>query len=266
MTDGAVRPPGTVPGAPGALHPGTASLPPHPPLSRYYRSETQRRQRLGSWFDRAAADYDWINLAMSAGFGSRYRRQALLRAGLAPGMSLLDAGAGTGTVAAAGQSIVGGGGRVVALDPSLGMLGRAPARGVARRVGGIAEALPFAAARFDRLSMGFALRHVADLRATFAEYRRVLAPGGVLLLLEITPPASAFAHRLLALYLGRVVPLLAGFGRGGSVTRELMEYYWDTIDRCVPPAVILAALADAGFARCDRHVVLGIFSEYRAWR
>ena len=53
-----------------------------------------------------------------------------------------------------------------------------------------AEALPFPDGRFEFLSMGYALRHVADLRSTFQEYHRVLAPGGRLLILEITPPRS----------------------------------------------------------------------------
>ena len=251
---------------PVAGPPSPPSLPPHPPLRRYYDSESERRARLSAWFDEAAADYDWINRAMSLGSGDLYRRQALLRIGLAPGMSLLDCGAGTGAVAAAAQQIVGARGSVVALDPSLGMLGRAAARGLRRRVRGVAEALPFPAGRFDRLSMGFALRHVADLRSTFAEYRRVLKPGGALLLLEITPPASAFGHRLLGFYLGRVVPLVARLGRSRHGARELWEYYWDTVEQCVPPEVILAALADAGFARRERGVEMGVFSEYRAWR
>ncbi|HEV8240062.1 MAG TPA: class I SAM-dependent methyltransferase [Thermoanaerobaculia bacterium] len=243
-----------------------ASLPPHPPLRRYYRDESERRARVGAWFDEAAADYDWINRAMSFGSGNLYRRQALLRIGLAPGMSLLDCGAGTGAVTAAAQAIVGSSGSVVALDPSIGMLSRAGGRGVRRRVRGVAEALPFPDGRFDRLSMGFALRHVADLRATFAEYRRVLAPGGALLLLEITPPASALGHRLLGFYLGRVVPVVAQLGHSGRTARELWEYYWETIEQCVPPAMILDALAGAGFTRCERAVELGVFSEYRAWR
>lgn len=246
---------------------GTLSaLPPHPTLHRYYETEAERRQRVAAWFDVAAADYDWINRAMSMGSGDRYRRVALLRAGLLPGMRLLDAGSGTGAVAAAAQAIVGAGGRVVALDPSLGMIGRAAGRGVKRRVRGIAESLPFATGSFDRLSMGYALRHVADLRATFSEYRRVLAEGGVLVLLEITRPKSALARRFLALYLGRLVPWLARLGRAGRSARELWEYYWDTIDNCVEPAVILQALSDAGFVRVERHVELGIFSEYRARR
>jgi demethylmenaquinone methyltransferase/2-methoxy-6-polyprenyl-1,4-benzoquinol methylase len=239
-------------------------LPPHPPLDRYYRDERERRRRVAAWFDEAATDYDWINAAMSFGSGVWYRREALVRAGLAAGMSLLDVGSGTGVVAAQAQSLVGPGGTVVALDPSLGMLGHARERGVVRRVRGVAETLPFPTASFQMLSMGYALRHVADLRAAFAEYRRVLAPGGTLLLLEITRPAGRLRHAAVGLYLGWLVPFVARFGRGGRASRELMRYYWDTVDRCVPPETILAALREVGFAAPTRHVEMGIFSEYRA--
>src|SRR5262245_6685834 len=248
------------------IDPSAAPLPPHPPLLRYYHSEEQRRRQVDTWFDEAASDYDWINQAMSFGSGHRYRREALLRAGLAEGMSLLDAGSGTGGVAAQAQRIVGGHGLVVALEPSLGMLGQAAGHGVRRRARGFAESLPFSGERFDVLSMGYALRHVADLRTTFQEYLRVLKPGGKLLLLEITPPASRLSHALLKLYLGRLVPLVARFGHGGRASRELMEYYWETIEHCVPPAVILAALAGAGFRHAQRHVEMRIFSEYTAVR
>ncbi len=245
---------------------GPAPLRPHPPLERYYRSEEERRSRVDSLFNQAASDYDWINQALSFGSGAWYRRQALLRAGLQPGMRVLDTGSGTGVVAAQAQKIVGSGGRVVALDPSLGMLSHAAKRGVRRRVRAVAETLPFPDGRFDLLSMGYALRHVVDLRATFQEYRRVLRPGGRLLLLEITPPPSRLAHSLLGFYMGRIAPFMARFGRGGKSSREMMEYYWDTIETCVPPATILQALAEAGFANPERYVEHGIFSEYTATR
>lgn len=245
---------------------GAAPIRPHPPLERYYRNEEERRSRIGAMFDEAASDYDWINLALSLGSGVWYRKQALLRAGLKPGMRVLDTGSGTGVVAAQAQGIVGTGGQVVALDPSLGMLSHAAKRGVRRRVRAVAEALPFPDERFDLLSMGYALRHVVDLRATFREYRRVLKPGGKVLLLEITPPSSHLAHALLKLYMGRIAPFMARFGRGGKSSREMMEYYWDTTESCVPPATILQALAEAGFSTPERHVENGILSEYMAVR
>lgn len=250
------------PAAAGAVSP-TELLPPHPPLRRYYSGEAEHRRRIDGWFDGAAADYDWITQVMSFGFGHWYRRRVLLRAGLGRGMSVLDLGCGTGVLAAHAQRLVGAAGRVAALDPSLGMLRQATRRGVRLPLRGLAETLPFPAERFDLLSMGYALRHVADLRATFGEFRRVLRPGGKLLLLEITPPSSRAAFRLVKLYLAGVVPLLARL-RGGRGAQVLMEYYWETIERCVPPAVILAALAEAGFVDATRRVEQGVLSEYSA--
>jgi len=109
--------------------------------------------------------------------------------------------------------------------------------------------------------MGYALRHVADLTATFSEYRRVLRPGGRVLVLEITRPNSRLGLALTRFYLGRVVPALA-FAGGGS-SRELFRYYWETIEHCVPPAVIVEALAAAGFSGAGRDVELALFSSYR---
>ena len=103
-------------------------------------------------------------------------------------MSLLDIACGTGVLAAHAQSIVGVRGFVVGLDPSPGMLREARGRGVLKLVRGVAESLPLESERFDLLSMGYALRHVSDLRATFGEYRRVLRPGGKVLILEISRP------------------------------------------------------------------------------
>jgi demethylmenaquinone methyltransferase/2-methoxy-6-polyprenyl-1,4-benzoquinol methylase len=249
----------------GAAHPVAEALPPHPPLRRYYSGESEHRQRIDDLFNRAAADYDWITQAMSFGIGHWYRKRVLLRAGLGNGMSVLDLGCGTGVLAAHSQAIVGEEGRVAALDPSLGMLRQATARGVHLRVSALAEALPFATGNFDLLAMGYALRHVADLRATFREFRRVLREGGKLLLLEITPPRRRIAFRLVKLYLGGVVPWLARL-RGGPGAQVLMEYYWDTVERCVQPAVILNALGEAGFVQVARRVEKGVLSEYSAVR
>ena len=241
-------------------------LRPHPLLTQYYADEESRRRQVLSWFDESAADYDWLTQALSFGSGSRYRRQALLRAGLAPGMRALDVACGTGAVTTAVQKIVGPAGGALGLDPSTGMLLQARRHAVRRLVRGVAEALPFPDARFDFLSMGYALRHVADLRKTFQEYHRVLAPGGKLLILEITPPRARLPFFLLQLYLGRIIPLVARLGRGGRTSRDLMRYYWETIEQCVAPPVILAALAEAGFAQVERHVEMSIFSEYLAVR
>jgi demethylmenaquinone methyltransferase/2-methoxy-6-polyprenyl-1,4-benzoquinol methylase len=243
-----------------------AGVAPHPPLEKYYRGEPQRRGFVTGLFDRTAPHYDWINRIMSLGSGVRYRRDALRRAGLAPGtIRVLDVAIGTGLVARAARDILGDSGRVTGVDLSMGMLTEAQKQLPIALVQGVAERLPVADACTDFVTMGYALRHVADLESTFREYLRVLKPGGTLLILELTrPDADSAAYRMTRFYLHTVVPLMARLGPGGAESRTLMEYFWDTVDQCVPPATILEAIAGSGFTAPRQGVVHRIFSEYVA--
>jgi demethylmenaquinone methyltransferase / 2-methoxy-6-polyprenyl-1,4-benzoquinol methylase len=239
---------------------------PHPPLTAYYGEESARRLWVRDIFNRTAGDYDRVESAMSVGSGARYRRQALLRAGLSAGMQVLDVGTGTGLVAKQALRIVGESGSVTGVDPGIGMLaaGELPAR--IRAVAALGERLPLASAQFDFLSMGYALRHVSDIAAVFAEFHRVLKPGARLCVLEITRPEGRVAAAVLKCYMRTLVPLLARILTRHADTATLMRYYWDTIETCLPPSAIIAGLQAAGFERVERHVPFGIFSEYRAQR
>jgi len=236
---------------------------PHPPLPEYYAGPDERRRWLRDLFSRTAADYDRIERAMAFGSGPWYRRRALLEAGLKPGMAVVDVGVGTGLVATQAARIVGDPHLVTGVDPSPGMVAAARVPAGVRLVEGSAERLPLPDATADFLSMGFALRHVDDLGATFAEFHRVLRPGGRVCILEITRPRSALARGLLRAYLRGVVPWLAGRIAHHRDTPELMRYYWDTIEACVPPATVLERLGAAGFTAVERSVDLGIFSAFR---
>ncbi len=245
-------------------------LPPHLPLERYYPASEgahdARRRFVTDLFDRTAPHYDWLNRVMSFGSGLRYREHAVARSGLSRGMKLLDVAVGTGLTSRAALNATDGTASVIGIDASAGMLQEARDLGIAL-VRGVAEQLPFAARSFDFLTMGYALRHVDDLATTFQEFRRVLRPGGRLLILELTRPAgSHLRYSLMRLYLKHVVPRLAQIGPGGSEARKLMEYYWDTINACVPPAIIIDALRAAGFQDVDHRLDAGVFSEYVAKR
>lgn len=237
-------------------------LPPHPTLERYYGTDAERPAVVRDLFDEGAPYYEWICRVMSLGTGDGYRRQALRNAGLAPGMRILDIATGTGPVLRAAVEITGNAGFAVGLDPSSGMLRQCRTRCAAPVLQGRGERLPFGDASFDLLSMGYGLRHVPDLRELFAEYRRVLKPGGRLLVLEITQPRSAFGRWLNRFYLRTLVPGVARLGTGTPAASRMMDYFWDTIETCVPPDVILNVLQEAGFARAQRSVSGGVFSEY----
>src|SRR5690606_17879129 len=133
-----------------------------------------------------------------------------------------------------------------------------------KRVPGSAESIPFPDNSFDFLSMGYALRHISDLALAFSEFRRVLRPGGRLCLLEITCPQKPLPKMLLKAYVRGVVPAVALVASRSRDTALLWRYYWDTVEACAPPADIMHTLQNAGFAAVDRHVELGMFSEYRA--
>lgn len=237
---------------------------PHTPLTEYYRHEDERRGWVNRMFDSTAADYNRIETILGLGTGSWYRRQALQRAGLAHGMQAVDVGVGTGLVARQAAVLVGDPARVTGVDPSAGMLRNAKVPEGVRLVQGSAERIPFPDNSFDFLSMGYALRHISDLSVAFAEFHRVLKPGGRLCILEITCPEKKIQKMLLKGYLRGVVPLLAGLATRNGDTSVLWRYYWDTIEACAAPQSVMHTLQDAGFTGVARHVELGIFSEYQA--
>lgn len=239
---------------------------PHAPLGAYYPSASHRREFVSNLFDATAADYDRIVRAMSFGSGTWYRGQALRQAGLAEGMRVLDLACGTGPVTGEVLKIAGPDGLVIGLDASFNMLVETRRRVGVPVVAARVEHLPVPDRSFDFLTMGYALRHVDDLVATFAEYLRVLKPGGRVLILEMTRPGSRVARALAKLYLYRVVPLLSGLFSRSPNARTLMRYYWDTIEHCVPPETILAAMTEAGLRRVDRRCLWGMLSEYTGER
>lgn len=236
--------------------------PPLPVLPDYWSRSEDRQQVVNDLFDRSATHYNWICAAMSFGSGQHYRRDALTRAGVQPGAAILDVGTGTGLVAQEAAKLLKGAGIVVGVDPSEGMLRAGRDRVPVPFVQGFGERLPFASGAFDFVIMGNALRHVPDLEDAFREYFRVLKPGGRVLLLEVTRPASRLGFGLARCYFGSIVPIVARLG--GVDAAKLMRFYWDTIAQAVAAPAVLASLEAAGFGRADKHVLHGIFTEYTA--
>ena len=230
-------------------------------LPQYWSDEATRRRYLDSLFDETAGDYDFVESLLGFGSGPWHRRTALRRAGLRPGMRVLDIATGTGLLAREALAIVGSGGSVIGLDPSAGMLARAGSLDIPL-IRALGERLPCGDGSFDFVSMGFALRHVADLDKLFSEVRRVLKPGGRACILEISYPRNPWVKVPLRVFMTGVVPGVARlWGRHGHA-KQLMKFYWDTIEACVPPEAVLAALQAAGLLRTRRYVSLGMFSDY----
>jgi len=235
---------------------------PHPTLTSRYDKPEGKPEFVSRLFDAGAKHYDAV---VDWGFlrsGSFYRRWAQQRHGLRPGMRLLDVACGTGLMATAAARILGGAEAITCVDPSEGMLQVARGKLNATFVHGHAEALPFPDASFDFLTLGYALRHVMDLETAFREFRRVLRPGGKLLILEVTKPSAPLPAALFRFYFGTLYPALAGLFTRSRDAKNMMQYYWETMDACVLPATVVTALTSSGFVDARRDMQLRIFSEY----
>lgn len=231
-------------------------------LTAYFANEDERRAVTRDMFDQAAPGYDRAEGLTALGSGAWYRRKVLRENGLRAGMSVLDVAAGTGLVSVAAHELVGPSGRVVALDPSPGMLAELRKKVAVETIEAYAEAIPLPAEHVEFVSMGYALRHVGDLDRAFSEYLRVLRPGGRVCIMEISRPASRLGRALLRFHIGAVVPLLARLTRSQAEVKRLWEYYGDTIEAALEPEPILDAMRRAGFADVKCSVTFGIFREY----
>jgi demethylmenaquinone methyltransferase/2-methoxy-6-polyprenyl-1,4-benzoquinol methylase len=122
------------------------------------------------------------------------------------------------------------------------------------------ERLPLGSSQFDFVSLGYGLRHLADLVSLFTECARVLVPGGRLLILEFAGRTS----RLGRFYLKRVVPTLTGWAKGHAASEKVMQYCWDTVERAAAPAAVLEAMERAGLVERSHRDRYGILAEFLA--
>lgn len=209
-------------------------------------------------FDGVAQHYDRTNSLLGLGL-DRYWRVATRHAlGLVPGERVLDVAAGTSVSTV---ELAKSGAWCVAADFSLGMLRRGADRPVPK-VAADAHRLPFADAVFDAVTVSFGLRNMRDTVAALREMRRVVRPGGRLVVCEFSTPSW---RPLRVLYRDVVLRALPVVARRVASNAAAYEYLSDSI-RDWPDQPRLAHLvAAAGWSRVGwRDLTGGIVALHRA--
>lgn len=212
---------------------------------------TDRNRTIAEMFSSIAPRYDFLNRLLSLGTDRRWRREAVGWIKPEEGGIHLDVATGTADVALEILRQKGNGALVAGVDLSADMMriGRAKAShaGLAGRLAFVlapGEELPFRDDAFDSASIAFGIRNVPDRARGLREMCRVVKPGGRVVVLEFSQPASSLFGALYRLYFTRVLPRL-----GGLISRRsAYTYLTDSVMEFPPPGEFAQMMRNAG---CD---------------
>ncbi len=216
---------------------------------------TEKAGKVAEVFSSVARRYDMMNDLMTWGLHRRWKRSAIRLASIKPGDTVLDLAGGTGDLALRIADAVGPTGAVTLADINPAMLAEAERRlkgnPLAARITialADAEALPFADETFDIVTISFGLRNVTRKDRAIRDIRRVLKPGGRLVVLEFSRPVARPVRPLYDAYSFAVLPALGKVCTNDAASyRYLAESIRVHPDRDTLRDMIVAA----EFASCD---------------
>ena len=221
------------------------------------QDETAASQQVREMFSRIAPRYDLLNHVLSLRFDVMWRKRLARRFAHVlerPEARVLDVCCGTGDLARAMADVPmtfadSNRGCLVGADFAHPMLVRAGEK-VTRShrrlqlVEADALSLPFADASFDLVATAFGFRNLANYASGIREFRRILAPGGWLAILEFSEPRGALFRHLFHFYFHRVLPLVGALVSGNM---QAYSYLPESVARFTTPAELAELMRRSGF-------------------
>lgn len=233
-----------------------------------YSSEGEKARQVEEMFDSIAPAYDFMNRAMTLGIDRWWRRVAVKMVGKSQPRRILDVATGTGDFAIGLYNKIHPQ-QVVGIDLSQGMLDVARTKVVKHGLQdsitlqqGDCLALPFNDGDFDAVTVAFGVRNFEHLLQGYEQMHRVLAPGGVLCVVELSTPRNRVVRWFYDLYTLHIIPW---FGALKSHDKSAYRYLPQSIAAVPQGDDMLAIMREAGFKGCKvRRMTLGTCSIYFA--
>jgi demethylmenaquinone methyltransferase / 2-methoxy-6-polyprenyl-1,4-benzoquinol methylase len=198
----------------------------------YKAEKSGKKEQMAKMFNNISHRYDFLNHLLSMGIDRLWRKTAIRFLKPLKPQRILDVATGTGDFAIQALSL--NPQKITGVDISEGMLniGRQKVEklklsGKIELLAGDSENLQFAEDTFDAVTVGFGVRNFEDLERGLGEIRRVLKPGGTLVVLEFSRPRKFPMRQLYNFYFKNILP---GLGRLISKDPSAYTYLPESVE------------------------------------
>ena len=206
----------------------------HDSVVPYKGSAAGKKEQVAAMFNDIAFRYDFLNRFLSAGIDVRWRKKAIRQLAGKPIGHLLDVATGTADMAIMASGILKPE-QITGIDISDGMLdvGRKKIAKLGltdaiHLLNGDSETINFENDSFDAVTVAFGVRNFENLEKGLGEIKRVLKPGGKLVVLEFSKPCNKGAKFFYKLYMKFITP---GLGKFFSKNRDAYQYLDESIKK-----------------------------------
>lgn len=234
-------------------------------VTPYSRNNSSKKEEVRDMFDNIAHSYDFLNHFLSAGTDIAWRKKAVRKLKADQPKKILDMATGTGDFAIEALSLKPE--SVIGVDLSPGMLEigkkKMKEKGVDNVIQmevGDSEELRFEDNTFDAVTVGFGVRNFENLEKGLSEIRRVLKPGGKLVVLECSTPQRFPIRQFYFLYFKRILPF---FGKLVSKDSRAYSYLPESVIAFPSGKKFTDILHSVGFKQTTvQPLMMGVSSIY----